>query len=449
MNKINQIDLFQSSQTRKTSQQKKTGKLAGQFKKAACLFSSSGIGELGIVASGIEIICANELIPERVELYKENYQTHNIIEGDIWGKKEEIINFSKKQLNENEELFLLYATPPCQGMSSNGMGKLKSEIAIGRRLEEDPRNRLIIPTIEVIVQLNPQWVLLENVPGMRHTLIKDENGSVVNIIEYMKQKIGHKYVGRAEVIACEDYGIPQKRKRLITIYTRDPKGIEFFHENGGSFFSKDMKVPIKTLRDAIGHLPPLDGIKGLNQQTDFHEFHYVNELNPRKYWWVKHTKMGTTAFNNQCVNHKCLYQGNQGQKDIIKDGKCVSDNSIPIYCEICGELLPRPTVIEKNGSVRLMKGFHSAYRRMNWDEPARTLTQNFLYEASDNKLHPEQNRVLSIYEALIIQSIDKYGYKFQSRGKKLTAPKIAEVIGESVPPYLIEKICKMMIEVSS
>ena len=86
---------------------------------------------------------------------------------------------------------------------------------------------------------------------------------------------------------------------------------------------------------------------------------------------------------------------------------------------------------------------------MKWDEPARTLTQNFIYEASDNKIHPEQNRVLSVYEAMVLQTINRYEYAFQINRKNISTAKIAEVIGESVPPYLIEKICRMMVAASS
>jgi DNA (cytosine-5)-methyltransferase 1 len=82
---------------------------------------------------------------------------------------------------------------------------------------------------------------------------------------------------------------------------------------------------------------------------------------------------------------------------------------------------------------------------MAWDEPARTLTQNFIYEASDNKIHPSQNRVLSVYEAMIVQTIDRYRYDFSVNGAELSAARIAEVIGESVPPYIIQKICEVMI----
>jgi DNA (cytosine-5)-methyltransferase 1 len=283
---------------------------------------------------------------------------------------------------------------------------------------------------------------------MQNTAIRTDDNKVSNIIDFIANRIGPEYVGRAEVVACEDYGIPQRRRRLVTIFTRDPHGKKYFHENGGTFFHDSMKEPKRTLRDAIGHLPPLDGKPGKNARLDFNRYHYVNPLSDVKYWWVENTPEGATALSNQCVNPKCRFAGNQAHKDEKRDGKWVASKSTPIYCARCGSLLPRPTVKEKDGTLRALKGFHSAYRRMVYDEPARTLTQNFIYEASDNKIHPEQNRVLSVLEALIIQTIDRYNYSFDINGKCIGPARIAEVIGESVPPYLIEKICSTIIEVS-
>jgi len=415
--------------------------------KSMCLFSSAGIGELGIQRCGIDVVCANEFDPLRIALYRENFVNHEILEGDIWDLKEQILTTARGKLG-GEELFLFYATPPCQGMSTNGIGRLKWEISQGRRDQEDLRNRLIIPTMQIAQELNPLWLLLENVPGMRHTEIRDEAGRFVNIVDYIAEQLGPDYVGRAEVVACEDFGIPQKRRRLVTIFTRDQQGKDYFISNGGTFFGNRMKEPRKTLRSAISHLPPLDARPGKNDKKDFHRYHYVNVMNQEKYKWIENTTEGDTAFNNQCINPSCRFNGNPRHKDERKDGKWISSKKTPIYCDRCGELLPRPVIREADGSLRLLKGFHSAYRRMKWDEPARTLTQNFIYEASDNKVHPEQNRVLSVLEALIIQSIDRYSYKFEINGKDIGTAKIAEVIGESVPPYLIEKICHMMIQVS-
>ena len=436
-----------SEESRKHSRAKNLKNAKSKSLKAVCLFSSAGIGELGIEAAGIHIVAANELIPYRVALYRENFNSDVVYEGDIRSVKGEVISAAKVR-SEGEDIFLVYATPPCQGMSSNGMGKLKSEVTQGRRAVEDERNRLIIPTVDVLTELRPLWVLLENVPGMRNTEIRVEENVHENIIDYVQRRLGPEYVGCAEVVACQDYGIPQKRKRLITIFTRDPRGKEYFQSNGQTFFPKKMREPLKTLRDAIAHLPQLEAKAGKNSDLDFHHQHYVPVMNPRKFWWVEHTKQGDTAFNNQCVKPGCGFKGTPGHQDILIAGKWVSSKEIPIHCAKCGSLLPRPTVDAEDGKPRLLKGFHSAYRRMLWDEPATTLTQNFIYEASDNKVHPEQNRVLSIYEAIILQTIDRYTYKFNINGKDIGAAKIAEVIGESVPPYLIEKICKMMVSVS-
>lgn len=415
--------------------------------QSVCLFSSAGIGELGIEAAGIHIVAANELVPYRVALYRENFKSETVLEGDIRDVKNDIVSDARRRMHTDSP-FLIYATPPCQGMSSNGMGRLKWEVSQGRRVEEDERNRLIIPTMDILTELRPIWVLLENVPGMRNTEIRVDEESFENIIDYVKRRLGPEYVGSAEVIACQDYGIPQRRKRLITIFTRDENGKKYFKNNGGTFFTPEMREPLKTLRDAIYGLPALEAVPGKNENRSFHPQHYVPIMGPKKFWWVENTKQGDTAFNNQCVKEGCGFRGTPGHVDILVDGKWVSSKEIPIHCAKCGSLLPRPTVEASNGELRLLKGFHSAYRRMVWDEPARTLTQNFIYEASDNKIHPDQNRVLSIYEAIIIQTINRYPYQFSINGQDIGAPKIAEVIGESVPPYLIEKICEMMVKVS-
>lgn len=95
-----------------------------------------------------------------------------------------------------------------------------------------------------------------------------------------------------------------------------------------------------------------------------------------------------------------------------------------------------------------MKGFVSAYKRMLWSEPASTLTQNFQYACSDNKIHPSQSRVLSLYEGLVLQSISEYDYSFVVNGKMSSDGIIRDTIGESVPPKVIDMICRLIIELS-
>ena len=84
---------------------------------------------------------------------------------------------------------------------------------------------------------------------------------------------------------------------------------------------------------------------------------------------------------------------------------------------------------------------------MSWDSPSPTLTQLFQAEASDKKVHPSQNRTLSIYEGLCIQTIADYDYKFSIGGTPISLNACCQVIGESVPPRLIELICKNILSI--
>lgn len=63
-------------------------------------------------------------------------------------------------------------------------------------------------------------------------------------------------------------------------------------------------------------------------------------------------------------------------------------------------------------------------------------------------MHPEQTRVLSPYEALILQTIGEYRFSLTIQGKDISKNLCAEIIGESVPPRLIEMICRQIVSIS-
>ncbi|MBQ8164038.1 MAG: DNA cytosine methyltransferase [Clostridia bacterium] len=412
------------------------------------LFSSAGIGEVGIRASGLNILLSNELLKNRCLLYQENFPETKSICGDIWALRDKICDEWTQLCNNNP--FLIYATPPCQGMSFNSVGKRLQEIRAGRKPKDDPRNSLIIPTIDIVKRLKPRWLLLENVEGMQNTIIPVGNGKYKNIIDFISDELSPEYVGGPEVVNCADYGIPQTRVRLITIFTRSESGKEYYKKNGTflpprthSALPTDGKAPWVTLREAIGDLPALSSEAGKNR-CDSIPWHVVPIMKEEKFWWVQNTPENETAYNNQCV--KCGYTGNPRHGMCFVDGRHISKKDTPIYCEKCGALLPRPTMIDKKtGERRRIKGFDSAYRRMSWDSPAPTLTQNFQAEASDKKIHPSQHRTLSIYEGLRLQTIADYEYKFSINNHPITMNSCCHVIGESVPPRLIEMICRNIV----
>lgn len=421
--------------------------------KAISLFSSSGIGDLGLKANGVETVIACELLPERMRLFLNNNPETKGFLGDIWNLKNDIIDYYKNTYDEPP--FLILATPPCQGMSPNGMGTILRNFKKGLRPQFDERNKLIIPAIDIIKELKPEWIIFENVPNMVNTLILDKEDNLINIIDYIYREIGEIYKGKPKVLDVADYGIPQHRKRLITILTKNPQGIEYYlkhgdlhpspsHSKQGDIFTKKWK----TLRDVIAHLPKLNAKVGENIDPN-NPLHFVPILDEKKLFWIHNTPEGQTALNNQCINPNCLYDKNRihgAQKDV--DGVNKANLDTPLYCEKCGALLPRPFVEDKEtGEKRIMKAFTSAYKRMSWDEPASTLTQNFQYACSDNKIHPSQDRVLSLYEGLIIQTIANYNYSFFIDNELVPEGIIRDAIGESVPPLLIDIIIKHILTI--
>ncbi len=431
----------------------KKGKTENEQRNAISLFCSSGIGDLGLQANNVETVVACELLPDRMQLFLHNHPETKGFCGDIWTLKDSVVDYYKK--NYTSPPFLLIATPPCQGMSSNGMGTMLRNLKKGIRPKFDPRNRLIIPAIDVVKALKPEWVIFENVPNMINTVIEDGE-DVIKIIDYIQRELGSEYVGSPIVVDVADYGVPQHRNRLITILTRNKKGIDEFkkarrlipeptHSCERSMFTQKWL----TLKDVIYNLPAISSRKGDNIDPN-NPLHKVPILDEVKLSWVHNTPEGQTAMNNQCINPKCMYKGNtlHGAKH-NSDGVNRANADTPLYCEKCGMLLPRPyTIDKKTGEKRIMKAFVSAYKRMSWDVPASTLTQNFQYACSDNKLHPSQDRVLSLYEGLVIQTISNYPYSFEINGKLVPDGLIRDTIGESVPPLLMDKIVKHIIEIS-
>ena len=413
-------------------------------KVTGSLFSGGGIGDVGIEwGHGIPVIAASELVPSRAALIRKNFPRTKVFEGDIWKTKDAYVNFFKEKLGSKHP-WLLTLSPPCQGMSSNGAGRISSEIKSGKRLKEDTRNRLIIPGIEILESLQPEWFIIENVRRMENTVIRNENGEPENILQCLDRRLGGLgYSIFANILDFRNYGVPHHRERLITVGCRIPHLCRKF-PSGSGIFSKELSPfhPLPShgqnghrdwvsLREAIQHLPSLDAKTETVSQED--DFHCVPKWNEQQYFWMQHTPEGQSAFDNiQCI--KCNRK--------MEDPTAVS-------C-VCGEALPRPQ-IKESGQYRLVRGFKSSYRRMKWDKPAGTITMNSGVISSDVKGHPVENRVLSLREILILSTLDypcwskKYTfdeipYGRATQGQSFSDKLVREVIGESIPPLAMKKM---------
>lgn len=426
-------------------------------KKAVSLFSGAGIGDLGYRAAGFHFLSMAEVEPERAALLRLNFPSAKIFAADVNAAKEAIVAHTQEALTD-AELDLLTCTAPCQGMSKNGQGTLRKNIRAGKRPALDPRNRLILPALDIIHALEPKWIVFENVIEMRNTIIEDPQQELRYILDIAFDRLSGKYDGCAYDVEFADYGIPQRRQRLITILTRDKSALAAFRE-GSSLLPTPThaKTPKGALArwvavaDAIKDFPPLDGLDELSATDPTVPFHRVPILDPKKYEWIRHTKPGKSAFDNQCISPGCGFQDNATHGASHDDeGINRAHRDTPLFCERCGSLLPRPYT-ETTEGIRLMSGYTSAYKRMEGGLPAPALTRNLSYPCSDQKLHPTQNRVLSLAEAMRIHTLDKYDCKWgplaigqAKRMRKSVAPDslIRLAIGESVPPLFFELLGK-------
>ena len=169
--------------------------------KAISLFANVGIAETYLEEIGVDVVLANELEEQRAKFYSHLYPSSEMIVGDITDDNIQSILIHKAR---QKNVDLLIATPPCQGMST-----------AGKKEEFDPRNSLICCAVRLIKEINPKYVLLENVPEQLLTRITF-NDELLLIPDYLLKELGNKYnFADTVIVDASDYGVPQSRERVI------------------------------------------------------------------------------------------------------------------------------------------------------------------------------------------------------------------------------------------
>lgn len=170
---------------------------------SADLFCGAGGMAKGFEYAGFNQICGLDWFKEAGMTYRHNFK-HPIIEGDITKKevKQEFIDTVKQQL-DGKELTVLSGGFPCQGFSM-----------AGNRIVEDPRNSLYKDMLEIIKELQPQFIVAENVKGLRSMLKGRVEDKIRNDIKALGYKVN------VTVLNAADYYVPQKRERVIFIANR-------------------------------------------------------------------------------------------------------------------------------------------------------------------------------------------------------------------------------------
>ena len=372
--------------------------------RGVSLFANVGIAEAYLDSIGVDMKIANECVPQRAQFYQDVYSKTHMICGDI--KDDTIRNQIVSEAIAQKVNFVM-ATPPCQGMSM-----------AGNRFEFDIRNELIYYAVDVIKRIRPEYALIENVPTILKTKIAIE-GHVMLIPDYLKMELGNDYVFNSEsLIKTMDYAIPQMRERNIFLLVRRDKSIKW------EFPPKERVI---TLREAIGNLPSLDPMlrEGMDLTLQkFPDFEKKRDAAakispwrkpPLHSWkqveWMMHTPSGKSAIYNEIY-----YPQKDNGKHIV--------------------------------------AHHNHYRRMAWEKPSRTITQNNGVISSLACVHPghpyekdgeilySDPRVLTIYEILIVSSLP-LNWPIPSWANDNL---IRKVIGEGIPSRLIKVIVEQLIK---
>jgi DNA (cytosine-5)-methyltransferase 1 len=200
---------------------------------SADLFCGAGGMAKGFEMAGFNQVCGLDWFKEAGMTYRENF-SHPLIEGDITQRavKDNFINTVKEKLN-GKKLTVLSGGFPCQGFSMSG-----------NRIVEDQRNSLYKDMLEIIEELQPEFIVAENVKGLRSML----KGKVEDKIKADIKKLG--YNVNVTVLNSADYYVPQKRERVIFIANRIGK--KNYHP--APLLESDSYI---TTKEAIGDLVKL------------------------------------------------------------------------------------------------------------------------------------------------------------------------------------------------
>lgn len=212
------------------------------------LFSGAGGMSLGFVMAGFTPVASVEIMPQAVETYRYNFidkrgfkervETRDIRENEI---KKELYNSVK-----NIEVDVICGGFPCQGFSMSG-----------NRVVNDERNSLYKEMLEIVKEIQPKFVVMENVVGLRSML----NGKIEKKIIDDYRDIGYEI--NVTVLNAADYEVPQLRKRVIFIGNRINK--KNYHP---APILKEKNY--RTTKEAIKDLVKIDNNKEINHEITRH-----------------------------------------------------------------------------------------------------------------------------------------------------------------------------------
>lgn len=323
-------------------------------------FSGCGGTSAGLRAAGYRIAAALDCDTDAAATFRANFPEAAFVEGDVRGLDETALD---GLLPEDRRGLLISACAPCQPYSSLRRGK-----------RQGMDRSLLLTLLPFVRRHAPDAIVVENVPGLQ----KVRGASTWNRFRKELTRLGyHQAWG---VVDCRDYGVPQRRRRLVLVASRHgPVTLPQPTHGAG-------RRPHATVRDWIGKLPVLAA--GETHRGDpNHRAGRLGDLNLRR---IQATPEG--------------------------GGRSSWTESLWLECH------------------KGFDGHEDVYGRLSWDACAPVLTTKCTDITNGRYGHPEQDRAISVREAASIQTFP-LDFRFTGSLKSSTRQ-----VGNAVPVLLARRV---------
>ena len=359
--------------------------------KAVSLFAGCGGLDLGFISAGFDVFWANEIMPDAAKSYELNCG-HAPIVADIWNI-----------INDVPAANILIGGPPCQAFS-----------LVGKRLENDPRAKLVFAYKQIVERTKPKAFVMENVPGLLASKI--DGRKLIDYLAEEYEKLGYNIA--IIPLLASDYCVPQRRKRVVMVGILN--SADKFSMIAPSDFKKiiglqDQAMPVSA-KDALGDLPLVQPKGNYAEQpyTSQPESPYAMLMRANSPNGVTFQAMPTMSkLDAEFVKH-------------IPPG---------------GNYMHIPDSI---ATTRIKKfketgGRTTTYGRLHPNNPAYTITTYFNRPNVGANYHYDFERLISVREALRLQSFPDNFIPHYSNQRNLHIQ-----VGNAVPPLLGRAIAESL-----
>ncbi|MFZ3088961.1 MAG: DNA cytosine methyltransferase [Methylotenera sp.] len=376
------------------------------------LFSGAGGMAEGFLQSGFTIPFASDKSEQAAETYKNRHDQLGFKTTYYCGDVSDLCipeNLSSFLGDSLSKIDVICGGPPCQGFS-----------LAGRRNPLDKRNQLVQSYIKILAQVRPKYFVMENVLGILSAKFVNYQGiklsyinkSVIDVLRSEFNEIGYPDI-QIKLLDASDYGVPQKRQRVIFLGTRADIRNKLSHPT-------PCNLPKVSAKEAIDDLSIIANGTSLNEYNQKALSEYQKQSRIGRTPSANNTIQATKLSNHQTSKHSSLVIERFSK---LRNGENIKN------------MLARLT---NEDALRLATKKQNC-RKIVANEPSPTVLT-----LPDDLVHYSQNRILTVREMARLQSFDD---NFEFLGKrttggdrrKLETPQYT-LVGNAVPPLLAKAI---------